>query len=74
MNDLRPVGTTFWHEGQDQNSADSRRFRILYEIIDHTKVLRYAGDKERVLSEEIRPRKLEYWDGKEWKEDGKTSG
>ena len=63
MNDLRPVGTTFWHEGQDHNSTDSRHFRILYEIVAHTKVLR---DKEMVLSEEIRPRKLEYWDGKEW--------
>ena len=69
INQLRPIGSTFWQEGQDLYSIDSRRFRILYEIVNHVRVSRYSGDKEGVMAEELQPRKIEYWDatGRWWK-------
>ena len=69
MSNLRPIGSTFWQEAEDPGSVDNRRFRILYEIVDHVRVSRYSGDTEGVMAEELQPRKIEYWDarGRLWR-------
>ena len=62
MTQLRPIGSTFWHEWQqDPNSTNAKRFRILYEVIDYIKA-------EGMLSEVLRSRTFEYWTENEWKE------
>ena len=67
MTNLRPIGTVFQYEFPPAlSSSECRKSRITYRVTAHVKLVRFIGDEEGVLSEELEALEIEWWDGKEW--------